>query len=214
MNIFDFKLIIFDLDGVIVDTAKYHYLAWKELANKLGFDFTHAHNERLKGVSRVRSLEILLEVGGLSDTFTEEQKEEMATAKNARYIEYINNLEEDELLPGVKELLATLKSRGIKVAIGSASKNAIPILEKLGIVDLFDAIIDGNSTEKAKPHPEVFLLAAQQLGILPKDCLVFEDAQAGIEAALAAGMFPIAVGTPENLQGASMYVTGVSDIKI
>jgi len=214
MNIFDFKLIIFDLDGVIVDTAKYHYLAWKELANKLGFDFTHAHNERLKGVSRVRSLEILLEVGGLSNAFTEEQKEEMATAKNARYIEYINNLEEDELLSGVKELLATLKSRDIKVAIGSASKNAIPILEKLGIVDLFDVIIDGNATEKAKPHPEVFLLAAQQLGIPPEDCIVFEDAQAGIEATLVAGMFPIAVGTPENLKGAKMYVTGVSDIKI
>jgi beta-phosphoglucomutase len=211
INIFDFKLIIFDLDGVIVDTAKYHYLAWKELANKLGFDFTHAHNERLKGVSRVRSLEILLEVGGLSEAFTEEKKEEMATEKNMRYMEYINNLAEDELLSGVKELLATLKSRGIKVAIGSASKNAITILEKLGIADLFDVIIDGNATEKAKPHPEVFLLSAQRLGIPPEHCVVFEDAQAGIEAALAAGMIPVAVGTPENLKGASMYIAGVSE---
>ncbi|MCL2216894.1 MAG: beta-phosphoglucomutase [Defluviitaleaceae bacterium] len=209
MDIYGFELIIFDLDGVIVDTAKYHYLAWKELADKLGFSLTLEHNERLKGISRTRSLEIILEIGGLADAFTPEQKEEMATAKNTRYMEYIHNLKEDELLPGTKEFLTELKSRGIKTAIGSASKNALPILDKLDVIHFFDVIIDGNATDKAKPHPEVFLLAAEKLGIPPENCAVFEDAQAGIEAALAAGMTAIAVGSPENLKGASMYVAGL-----
>ncbi|MCL1862386.1 MAG: beta-phosphoglucomutase [Defluviitaleaceae bacterium] len=209
MNIYDFKLIIFDLDGVIVDTAKYHYLAWKELADTLGFDFTHEHNERLKGVSRTRSLEILLEVGGLTDAFSQEEKEKMAVAKNKRYVEYISTLTSDDILPGASKFLQKLRAVGIKTAIGSASKNAPEILERLGITDLFDIIIDGNSTQKAKPNPEVFELSAQRLDIASEQCAVFEDAQAGIDAALAAGMTAIAVGSPEVLYGASMYVRGV-----
>jgi len=209
---FNYKMAIFDLDGVIVDTAKYHYLAWKELADKLGFEFTHEHNERLKGVSRMQSLEILLEIGGMSDSFSQAEKEFMASEKNHRYVEYIGELHQDEILPGSRELLNELRRHGIKVALGSASKNAPQILQRLGIADLFDIIADGNNTKKAKPDPEVFLLAANALGINPKDCIVFEDAQAGIEAAIAAGMSVVGVGSAENLCGAELYVNSLADI--
>jgi len=212
--IWNFKMAIFDLDGVIVDTAKYHYLAWRQLASSLGFEFTIEHNERLKGVSRDRSLEILLEVGRLSQAFTPEEKQSMATQKNERYVAYISKLKQDEILPGAKELLSALKSRGIKVGLGSASKNAPVILERLGITGLFDIIIDGNSTTKAKPDPEVFLLGAQAMGIAPADCVVFEDAQAGIEAAIAAGMTPIAVGSPKQLTGADVFIENLAGITI
>ena len=207
----NFKLAIFDLDGVIVDTAKYHYIAWKELADKLGFEFTHEHNERLKGVSRVRSLEILLEVGGMENKFTEEEKEKMATEKNKRYVELVSTLRKDEILPGSIELLVELRKKGIKTGLGSASKNARQILDSLEITDLFDVIIDGINTSKAKPDPEVFVLGAKALGIDPTDCVVFEDAQAGIEAAIRAGMTTIGVGSAENLIGASLYVKDLKE---
>jgi len=211
---YDFKMAIFDLDGVIVDTAKYHFLAWKELADKLGFEFTHGHNERLKGVSRMRSLEILLEVGGLQNRFSEEEKEKMATEKNKRYVEYISKLHADEILPGSRELLFLLRSKGIKTGLGSASKNAMQILDSLGIADLFDVIIDGTNTSKAKPDPEVFLLGAKALGIDPEECVVFEDAQAGIEAAIKAGMTAIGVGSEFNLKGASLYVKDLEEFTV
>jgi len=205
------KMAIFDLDGVIVDTAKYHYIAWKELADKLGFEFTHEHNERLKGVSRNQSLEILLEVGGMENKFSSAEKESMATEKNHRYVEYISKLGQDEILPGSRELLTELRLRGLKIGLGSASKNALQILDRLGITDLFDVIIDGNKAKKAKPDPEVFLLGAQMMGINPADTIVFEDAQAGIDAAIVAGMKVIAVGSPSNLSNAIMYVQDLSD---
>ncbi|MCL2199228.1 MAG: beta-phosphoglucomutase [Defluviitaleaceae bacterium] len=210
MNVFDFDAVIFDLDGVIVDTAKYHYLAWRELAADLGFEFLEEHNERLKGVSRMASLEILLEVGGLSLPL--EEKERLAAKKNNKYMEYIDALTKDDLLPGARELVEKLRARGIKTAIGSASKNAITILDKLGVSSLFDAIIDGNKAELAKPDPQVFLLAAQEVGVSPVRCIVFEDALAGIEAARAAGMSVVAVGTHENLHGADDYVSGLETI--
>jgi len=209
-----YQMAIFDLDGVLVDTAKYHYLAWKKLADQLGIDFTHEDNERLKGVSRDRSLEILLEIGNLEHAFSAEQKKAMATEKNEDYVTYIQQLTQDDLLPGSKALLLDLRRRGIKTGLGSASKNAPGILTRLGITGLFDVIIDGNATQRAKPDPEVFLLGAQALHIAPGDCVVFEDAQAGIEAALAAGMTPIAVGSPQFLQGAVLYVADLSDEKI
>jgi len=209
-----FKLAIFDLDGVIVDTAKYHYLAWRELANKLGFEFTHAHNERLKGVSRWRSLEILLEIGGLEGKFSESERNAMATEKNVKYVEFISKLEKDEILSGAKELLLAMREKGIKTAIGSASKNAPLILERLELTELFDVIIDGNKTAAAKPDPEVFVLAAVHLGISPEDCIVFEDAQAGIEAAVAAKMTAIGVGEEGNLSGAEMYIKDLSEFKM
>ena len=199
------KACIFDLDGVIVDTAKYHYLAWKRLANELGFEFTEKDNERLKGVSRMASLEILLSVGGIRIE-DERVKEELATKKNNWYVEYIKQMTKDEILPGVEDFLKLLKDNGIKIAIGSASKNTMTILERIGIKDMFDAIIDGTKITKAKPDPEVFLKAAEELRVYPVDCCVFEDAIAGIEAAKAAQMKVIGVGNPSILSKADKVI--------
>lgn len=201
---------IFDLDGVIVDTAKYHYLAWKELAAELGFFFKESDNERLKGVSRMRSLEILLEVGGIEAT--EEQKEKWAKQKNDRYVEMLQTLDKSELLSGAEEYLRKLKSEGVLIALGSASKNAPLILEKLGIIDLFDALVDGNSVSKAKPDPEVFLKGAEMLGLDPDDCVVFEDSQAGIEAARRAGCGVIAIDVGGVLTDADKYVKCLGEL--
>jgi beta-phosphoglucomutase len=203
---------IFDLDGVIVDTAKYHYLAWKRLANEHGFDFTETDNERLKGVSRTRSLEILLEIGGL--TLGEAIKTKMAAQKNDWYIDSISHMDASEILPGAIEYLKHIRARGIKTAIGSASKNAQLILERLGIISLFDAIVDGNKVSKAKPDPEVFLRAAEELGIHPTDCVVFEDAEAGIEAALRAGMCTVGIGKPSVLKKAETVIPGLEELVI
>jgi beta-phosphoglucomutase len=203
---------IFDLDGVIVDTAKYHYLAWKRLANQLGFDFSEADNERLKGVSRERSLEILLEIGGLK--VEEADREAMATRKNEWYVQYISNLTPAELLPGAVDYIAFLKSKGVKIALASASKNAPLILDRLKIGYLFDVVIDGTRVSKAKPDPEVFIRAAADLGIPNEDCVVFEDAEAGIEAAIRAGMGSVGVGKPGNLTDADIVITGFMPLLI
>lgn len=201
---------IFDLDGVIVDTAKYHYLAWKELAAELGFEFKESDNERLKGVSRMRSLEILLEVGGIDAT--EEEKQVMAEKKNNRYVEMLQSLDSSELLEGAEAYLRQLKSDGVRISLGSASKNAPLILDKLGIRDLFDAVVDGNSVSKAKPDPEVFLKGAEMLGLDPADCVVFEDSQAGIEAARNAGCGVIAIDVGGILTDADKYVKCLGDL--
>ncbi len=201
---------LFDLDGVIVDTAKYHYLAWKRLAAELGFDFTEEHNERLKGVSRMRSLEILLSVGGISSS--KEEMQAMAEKKNNWYVEYIKKMDESEILKGAREYLLKLKGKGIKIALGSASRNAPLILQNLGIADLFDAIIDGNKVSNAKPDPEVFLLGAKALGLEPSDCVVYEDAEAGIEAARRAGMGTVGIGKREVLKDADMVVNGLYEL--
>ena len=198
---------IFDLDGVIVDTAKYHYLSWKRLADSLGFDFTETDNERLKGVSRIRSLEILLEIGHLN--LDEETKTQMAALKNDWYVDYIRRLDASEILPGAAEYLERIRTRGVKTAIGSASKNTPLILERLGIAMLFDVVVDGNKARKAKPDPEVFLLAAEELGIQPIHCVVFEDAEAGIEAALRAGMGAVGIGNPIRLKAADVIIGGL-----
>ncbi len=195
---------IFDLDGVVVDTAKYHYIAWKALANELGFDFTHEDNERLKGVSRMRSLEILLEIGGKD--FPEQEKLAMAERKNTLYVSYIEKMTPDETLPGVKEFLQELKSSGIKIALGSASKNAPMILNRILLTEMFDVIVDGNSITEAKPDPEVFLKGAEKLGVSPDNCVVFEDAVAGVEAALNANMYCIGVGDSNTLGLADLVI--------
>lgn len=200
------QLAIFDLDGVIVDTAKYHFLAWKRLADELGIHFTEHDNERLKGVSRMRSLEIILEIGGKQKTAAE--KQELANRKNTWYVEYIMQMDASEILPGVLPFLQELKDNNIKIALGSASKNAPTILNRLGIAAFFDAIVDGNLVTKAKPDPEVFTLGAELLGIAPEAAVVFEDAQAGIEAALRAGMKAIGVGSPGILQNAHHVIPG------
>ncbi len=194
------KAFIFDLDGVIVDTAKYHYLAWKRIANRLGIDFTHEHNELLKGVSRVRSLEIILGLGNIQAT--DEEKESWLVEKNTDYLNYINNMQADEILDGVVPVLDWLKANNQLIALGSASKNARPILEKVGILHYFDAIVDGNDVTNAKPDPEVFLRAAQLLGKTPADSIVFEDSMAGVEAANIGDMTSVSIGDPAVLQGA------------
>lgn len=195
---------IFDLDGVLCDTAKYHFLAWKRLADELGIVFTEEDNERLKGVSRMQSLDILLSLG--TAAYTPQQKDDMAAKKNAWYVEYITHMDKTELLPGVEEFILALKAEGIKIALGSVSKNAPVILQRLQIEQLFDAVVDGNSVTKAKPDPEVFLLGASLLGVEPAQCVVFEDAVAGLQAAHTAGMACVGVGNPETLQGAQWVI--------
>ena len=192
---------IFDLDGVIVDTAKYHYLAWKNLANALGFEFTEKHNELLKGVSRVKSLEILLNIGNV--TVSDEEKQTMLLKKNEEYLGYVNKMTADEILPGVNELLNFLDTNNIKYALGSASKNAPLILEKVGLLNRFSAIVDGNDVSKAKPDPEVFLIGAKKLQTKPENCVVFEDAIAGIQAANKANMISIGIGEADVLNEAT-----------
>jgi len=203
---------IFDLDGVIVDTAKYHYLAWKKLANELGFEFTQEQNELFKGVSRKRCLEILLAIGKIEAT--QEQFDTWMIEKNLDYLEFIKNMDESEILPDVPKVLEFLKERNIPIALGSASKNAQPILEKVGLLPYFDTIVDGNNVTKAKPDPEVFLLAAKQLGVDANNCVVFEDAVAGIQAANAAQMTSIGIGDKNVLKEAQFNFTDFTQISI
>ena len=197
---------LFDLDGVVVDTAKYHFIAWKALAEELGFEFTLEDNERLKGVSRMQSLEILLEIGNLR--VSDREKLEMAEKKNALYVSYIEKMTPEETLPGVEKFLRELRAAGIRIALGSASKNAPMILERIQLSGMFDAIVDGNSIAEAKPNPEVFLKGAEKLGVLPENCVVFEDAIAGIEAAQNANMYSVGIGDPETLGFADMVIPG------
>ena len=204
------KAFIFDLDGVIVDTAKYHFLAWKELAQHLGFEFTEEQNELLKGVSRVRSLEILLDLGKVE--LNQAEKDHYLEEKNEQYLKYISKMGTDEILPGIRELLDFLKAENIRFALGSASKNARLILKNLDLLDDFDAIVDGNDVSTAKPDPEVFLIAAEKLGADPEDCIVVEDALAGIQAARAAGMTTVAIGDPGLLKGADLNLRSTKEL--
>ncbi|MHB8209669.1 beta-phosphoglucomutase [Mucilaginibacter sp.] len=206
------KACLFDLDGVIVDTAVYHYKAWKRLANQLGFDFTEEQNEKLKGVSRTRSLELILQWGGISKSPAEQ--EELATLKNTWYVDMISHMTPAEILPGAKEFLVTCRAAGLKTALGSASKNSMMILEKVNIVDLFDAVIDGNKVTKAKPDPEVFLKGAKAVGVTPAECVVFEDAIAGVEAAIAGGMKAVGIGSPDVLGAANLVVSGLNEMNL
>ncbi len=186
------KAFIFDLDGVIVDTAKYHFLAWQKLAQELGIEFTPEHNEELKGVSRVRSLDIILELGNVHAS--QEDKNKWLIQKNEDYLSYLVDIDESEILPGVLPVLHYLKDKNQLIALGSASKNARPILEKTGILPLFDAIVDGNDVSNAKPDPEVFLRAAQLLNANYEDAIVFEDSVAGVQAANIAKMTSVGIG--------------------
>lgn len=201
---------IFDLDGVIVDTAKYHYLAWRKLANELGFEFTQEQNELFKGVSRKRCLEILLEIGNIKAS--QEQFNRWLVEKNEDYLSLIEEMDESEILPDVLKVLQFLKKHNMPIALGSASKNARPILGKVNLLDYFDVIVDGTHVAKAKPDPEVFLIAAKQLGVPPKDCVVFEDAVAGIEAANNAGMLSIGIGNDKVLSEAKYVFANFTEI--
>jgi beta-phosphoglucomutase len=208
----DLKGCIFDLDGVIVDTARYHFLAWKRLADQLNIKFTETDNERLKGVSRMDSLEIILGLGKMKAD--RKKKEEFAALKNKWYVEYISRMTPDEILPGSLELINELRRAGIKTAIGSASKNTPLILRRVRIEDLFDAVADGNIVSHAKPDPEVFLTAARLLGIEPCYFIVFEDAIAGVQAALNAGMTCVGIGSPSILSKAHLVVSGLNQLSL
>ena len=201
---------IFDLDGVIVDTAKYHYLAWKKLAEELGLKFDIHDNELLKGVSRKRSFEIILELNNIE--MSEEKIEEYCTIKNNYYLEYINQLKPEEILPGAREFLDNSRKEGYRIALGSASKNSRLILDKLLITDKFDAIIDGTKVSNAKPDPEVFLKGAEELSVIPEECVVFEDAVAGIMAAHSGNMRSVGVGNSSVKQYCDYFIDGFAGV--
>ena len=202
---------IFDLDGVIVDTAKYHYLAWKKTADELRIDFTKENNELLKGVSRIRSLEIILELG--NKKISDAEFDRILNEKNENYLSYIDKMDASEILPGVLDVLKWIKEKGGKIVLGSASKNAKPILEKVGLMEYFDAIVDGNDVSKAKPDPEVFLLGAERTNSKPEESVVFEDAVAGIQAANNAGMLSIGIGEKEILKEADYVFQNFTEIE-
>lgn len=187
-----YKGIIFDLDGVLVHTDKYHYLAWKQIADRLGIYFDEKINNRLRGVSRMASLEIILE--GSTKKFSDEQKQKLAEEKNSVYIQYLEDLTQKDLGEGVLQTLEKLKAMGLKLAVGSSSRNAVLILKKTGIYGFFGAVSDGNNIVKPKPDPEVFIKAADMLGLLCGQCLVVEDAVSGVLAATAANMDCAAIG--------------------
>tara|TARA_R110002073_G_scaffold14554_3_gene59389 strand:- start:19266 stop:19940 length:675 start_codon:yes stop_codon:yes gene_type:complete len=203
---------IFDLDGVIVDTAKYHFYAWQKLAKTVGVDFTEKQNEQLKGISRIRSLEKILEWGGI--TLSEEKFIELMTKKNNDYLNYVNKMNESEILPDVTKILEHLESKNQPIALGSASKNARAILQKVNLYDYFDAIVDGTNVTKAKPDPEVFLNAAKFLNVAPAHCIVFEDSVAGVQAANIAGMISIGIGDKNVLSEADFIFKDFTEISL
>ena len=196
----------------MVDTARYHYIAWNKIAEELGFYFSEQDNERLKGVSRMESLDILLEIGKIK--MDSSQKAVLAEKKNDLYVSYIRLMTPAEILPGVIQFLDELHNNNLLIALGSASKNAMFILDKIGLADKFDVVIDGNKVSKAKPDPEVFLKGASELEVSPANCLVFEDAQAGIDAARNGGMSVIGIGKGENLKNADFVIPGFVNMNI
>lgn len=206
------KACIFDLDGVIVDTAVYHYKAWRRLANQLGFDFTETQNEELKGISRIESLKIILNWGGVSKS--EAEMQELATLKNEWYVEMITKMTPQEILPGAKEFLELVKANHYLTALGSASKNSETILRQVGIAHLFDVLVDGNKVTKSKPDPEVFLVGASELQVQPHECVVFEDAIAGIQAAKAGQMKAVGIGSASVLREADLVVAGLFEMTL
>ncbi len=206
-----YKACLFDLDGVLVDTAIYHFQAWKILGENFNYQLSEEQNEQLKGVSRVESLIRIL--NWASYTATEEQKEIWLKEKNDNYLQLITHMNPSEILPGVVDFLGQIKADGYKIALGSASKNAEIILEKTHLTPWFDVIIDGNKVSKSKPDPEVFLKGAEGLGLLPSECIVFEDAQAGVDAAIAGGMKVIGIGEASVLGDANKVIPNFVGIK-
>ena len=208
----EIKACLFDLDGVIVDTAKYHFEAWRRLANHLGIDFTIDENEQLKGISRIDSLKLILDWGAIKKN--EAEILDLAALKNNWYLEMVASMQADEILPSVRDFIQSLKSDNIKIGLGSASKNSEAILKKINLLDQFDVIIDGNKVSQSKPSPEVFLKGAAALEILPKNCLVFEDALSGVEAAINAGMRVVGIGESKILCNADLVVSGFQELSL
>jgi len=208
------KGFVFDLDGVITDTAKFHYLAWKDLADEIGIEIDLKFNEQLKGISRMDSLERILAYGNKADAYTTEEKEALAEKKNTHYVELLQDLTPDDLLPGVQEFLNEAKVQNVPCAIASASKNAPFNLEKLGDQEAFDAIVDPATLTKGKPAPEIFIRAAEAIKIAPAEAVGFEDAQAGLDGIKAAGMYAVGVYSGEELHGADLIVNKLTDISV
>jgi len=204
------KAFIFDLDGVITDTAEYHYRGWKRLADEEGLSFTREDNEHLRGVPRRESLMLILK----DRVYPKEKIQEMMERKNNYYLAFIKEITPQDLLPGAKELLEEIRAAGLKNALGSASKNAAEVIERLGIRDLFDAISDGFSVERQKPAPDLFLHAAAQLGLAPSECVVVEDAAAGIEAASAGGFRSVGLGPDERVGGADIILANLAGVRL
>ena len=206
------KAVIFDLDGVITDTARFHFLAWKKLADKLGYYFDEKVNERLKGVSRSRSFEIILEVNNAMYKYSTAEKEAFCTEKNEIYKELIKQLTPDDVLPGIREFMDKASAAGIKTAVASVSKNARDVLAYLGMADSFDYIADAKKITKSKPDPEIFLVCAEELGVLPEDCIGIEDAQAGIEAIHNAGMLSIGINVDVTSLSPDISLSSTSEL--
>lgn len=203
---------IFDLDGVITDTAEYHYLGWKKLADEEGMEFDREFNEKFRGVSRMECLDLLLEANDRK--VTSEERKELAERKNNYYREYLKNISEDNLLEGIEEILNSLQKKGYKLAIASASKNTSIVVEKLDIKDMFDTISDGYSVKNSKPAPDLFLHTAKKLKLESEECVVFEDAEAGVDAAIAAKMIAIGVGPEQRVGHAHYRFETVQDIEL
>ncbi|PGZ93039.1 beta-phosphoglucomutase [Bacillus sp. AFS029533] len=203
---------IFDLDGVITDTAEFHYLAWKKLGEDLGIPFDREFNETLKGVSRTDSLERILKLGNRQNDFTEAEKDELATKKNAHYVELIRNISEKDLLPGIELFLKQIKQAGIKISMASASKNALMVVKALGVIDYFDHIVDASTVINSKPNPEVFLKAAEAVSAKPENCIGVEDAAAGVDAINEANMFSVAIGDATILGHANLVLSSTEEL--
>lgn len=208
----DFKAVIFDLDGVLTDTAHYHYLAWKQLANSLDIPFDEAFNEELKGVDRMGSLELILARG--NRTFSLEQKLELAHAKNSHYQQLIESMSPTDLLPGAMATLNAVRQADLMIGLASVSKNAFTVLDRLGITDWFDYVVDANTIKNGKPDPEIFLVAADRLAIAPEACLGVEDSVAGIRSIKSAGMFALGIGNPAILQEADTVIPGLDHFRL
>jgi beta-phosphoglucomutase len=206
------KAVIFDLDGVITDTASYHFKAWKQLAAGLDIEIDEQFNEELKGISRIESLERILAKGNKLEQFTAEEIEQLASRKNEEYLELINSISSADILPGILPFLQELKSRSVKIALASASKNAPFILEKLGINHYFDTIVDPSSLEKGKPAPDIFLRAAEQLSVPATECAGIEDAPAGVDAINAAAMVSIGIGSSVQLGKADLVLPSTAEL--
>lgn len=206
------KAVIFDLDGVIVTTDENHYQSWKKISSEEGIPFDRELNEKFRGVSRMECLEILL--NQTDKTYTEEEKKELATRKNNYYRSSLNDLNKDKILPNVMNILEILKEKGVKIAVGSSSRNTPFILEQIGLKGYFDAVADGNQIENSKPDPEVFLLAAKKMNVPPERCLVIEDADAGVEAAVNGGMKAFAVGSAVDNEKADYRAEDLSQITV
>lgn len=199
------RAVVFDLDGVLTDTAEFHYQSWKSLADDLGFDWSRQANDALRGLGRAESLRIFL--GDRWELFSDQQRSDLAATKNDRYLDRVSRMTWDDLLPGAAELLGRLRAARVPVAVASSSKNARVVISRLGIANLLDAVVDGLDAPRSKPDPQVFLLAAERLGVAPRDCIVVEDAESGVAAALAAGMHVIGVGPPERVGRAHRVVS-------